>query len=49
MARILVVDDEKSIRYVLKDILEHEGYEVEEVEDGKSALKKIEDEIDKKN
>ena len=45
MARILVVDDEKSIRYVLKDILEHEDYEVIEVEDGPSALKKIEDEV----
>ena len=45
MARILVVDDEKSIRYVLKDILEHEGYEVVEVENGADALKRIEDEV----
>ena len=45
MARILVIDDEKSIRYVLKDILEHEGYEVVEVDNGEDALKKIEDEV----
>ena len=45
MARILVIDDEKSIRYVLKDILEHEGYDVEEAENGIEALKKIEEQV----
>ncbi len=39
MGKILVVDDEKSIRNTLKDILEHENYEVDVAEDGKEALK----------
>ena len=34
MARILVIDDEKSIRKTLKDILEYEKYQVEEAADG---------------
>ena len=38
MARILIVDDEKSIRETLKEILVYEDYEVEEAEDGKKAL-----------
>jgi DNA-binding NtrC family response regulator len=38
MARILIVDDEKSIRDTLKEILEYESYEVEEAEDGKKAF-----------
>lgn len=37
MARILVVDDEKSIRETLMEILEYEKYEVSEAEDGKEA------------
>ena len=41
MANILVVDDEKSIRNTLKDILEYEKYKVEEAEDGPSAIEKI--------
>ena len=36
--KILVVDDEKSIRYSMKEILQDEGYEVELAEDGPSAL-----------
>jgi two-component system, NtrC family, nitrogen regulation response regulator NtrX len=39
MARILVVDDEELIRDTLKDILEHEGYQVDEAADGAEALK----------
>ena len=39
MANLLVVDDEKSIRNTLKDILEHEGYTVDTAENGKEALK----------
>jgi two-component system, NtrC family, nitrogen regulation response regulator NtrX len=35
---ILVVDDEKNIRTALRDILEDEGYSVEEAEDGAKAL-----------
>jgi DNA-binding NtrC family response regulator len=41
MAKILIVDDEKSIRYTLKEILEYEKYEVEEAPDGEEALQKI--------
>ncbi|MGN0195373.1 MAG: sigma-54-dependent transcriptional regulator [Candidatus Cryptobacteroides sp.] len=36
--KILVVDDERSIRYSMKEILQDEGYEVELAEDGPSAL-----------
>ena len=35
---ILVTDDEKSIRNTLREILEFEGYEVEEAENGKEAV-----------
>lgn len=38
MASILVVDDEKSIRNSLKDVLEYEGHLVDEAEDGMSGL-----------
>lgn len=38
MASILVVDDEKSIRNTLKEVLEYEKYQVELAEDGKKAL-----------
>ncbi|MCB0477560.1 MAG: sigma-54-dependent Fis family transcriptional regulator [Crocinitomicaceae bacterium] len=38
MAKILVIDDEKSIRRTLKDILEFEEYEVHVAEDGKTGL-----------
>jgi DNA-binding NtrC family response regulator len=38
MARILIVDDEKSIRETLREILEYEGYEIEEAKDGEKAL-----------
>lgn len=37
--RILVVDDEERIRRLLKMYLEKEGYEIEEAEDGETALK----------
>lgn len=40
--RILVVDDEESIRQVLKRGLEKEGYRCETAEDGKVALQKLE-------
>ncbi|HKK68799.1 MAG TPA: sigma-54 dependent transcriptional regulator [Bacteroidales bacterium] len=43
MSKILVIDDEKSIRNVLKDILEYEKYTVELAENGKEGLKKIKD------
>jgi len=41
MSRILVIDDERSIRNTLKDILEYEKYEVELAEDGAKALEKV--------
>lgn len=41
MSRILIVDDDRPIRNSLRDILEYEKYEVDEAEDGPSALSKI--------
>ncbi len=38
MTRILVIDDESSIRNTLKEILEYEKFEVEVAEDGLEAL-----------
>lgn len=38
MAKILIVDDEQSIRYVLREILEDEKYEVSDAADGQAAL-----------
>lgn len=40
--KILVVDDEESIRVMLKGILSKEGYIVKVAKDGKEALEKIE-------
>ena len=40
MANILIIDDEKAIRYALREILEHEGHKVEEAEDGAAGLDK---------
>ena len=36
--KILIVDDEKSIRFALKDIIEFEGHEVALAADGKEGL-----------
>ena len=41
MAKILITDDEGSIRRTLKEILQHEKYEVEEAADGLDCLAKI--------
>ena len=41
MAKILIVDDDRSIRRTLKDILEFEKYDVEEAEDGLTCLVKV--------
>jgi DNA-binding NtrC family response regulator len=38
MPRILIVDDEKSIRNTLKEILEYEKYQVDEAKDGEEGL-----------
>lgn len=40
MAKILIIDDERSIRKALREILEFEKYEVDEAEDGKSGFEK---------
>lgn len=39
--RILVVDDEDDIRFLIRTLLSRQGYEVEEAEDGEVALKKL--------
>lgn len=44
MAKILIVDDERSIRRTLKDILEMEKYQVDEAEDGLSCMVKVKQE-----
>ena len=41
MSKILVIDDEKSIRNSLREILEYEKYEVDESSNGPEGLKKI--------
>lgn len=41
MAKILIVDDEKSIRDTLREILEYEKYEIDEAENGEVALTKL--------
>ncbi|GAA4412050.1 sigma-54 dependent transcriptional regulator [Nibrella viscosa] len=41
MAKLIIVDDEKSIRCALRDILEYEGYEVDEAKDGEEGLDMI--------
>lgn len=43
MNTILVVDDEKSIRNTLREILEYEKFQVEEAEHGQAGLKKLKD------
>jgi len=42
MTRVLVVDDEQNIRQVLVYVLEDEGYQVVEAQDGETALRLIE-------
>ncbi len=41
MSKILVIDDERSIRNTLKDILEYEKYEVDLAEDGMKGIEKV--------
>jgi two-component system, NtrC family, nitrogen regulation response regulator NtrX len=41
MAKILVIDDEKTIRDALRDILEYEGYEIDEAKDGEEGLEMV--------
>ncbi|MEO6456443.1 MAG: sigma-54 dependent transcriptional regulator [Ginsengibacter sp.] len=42
-ATILIIDDERSIRKTLTEILTYEGYNVEEAADGEEGLKKFKD------
>lgn len=44
--KILIVDDEKNIRDLLKFNLENEGYKTLEAKDGKEALEKVKENID---
>ncbi len=39
MARILIIDDERQVRELLRDILEEAGYDVAEASDGQEAMK----------
>jgi CheY-like chemotaxis protein len=40
--RVLVVDDESSIRFVLRVTFEGDGYDVDEAADGEAALEQME-------
>jgi two-component system, NtrC family, nitrogen regulation response regulator NtrX len=44
MAKILIVDDEMPIRRTLRDILEFEGYDVDEATDGLECVAKVQKE-----
>ncbi len=39
--RVLVVDDDRALRYTLRGLLEHAGMEIEEAGDGVEALEKL--------
>ncbi len=41
MSKLLIIDDERSIRRALREILEFENFEVHEAENGKEGLEKI--------
>jgi len=41
MSRILIIDDEQSIRRTLREILEYEKYQVEDVENGMDAIQLV--------
>ena len=41
MSKILIIDDQAPIRRVLRDILENESYQVEDVSSGMDALQVI--------
>lgn len=43
MSEILIIDDEKSIRKTLTEILTFEGYKIEEASDGEEGLRKFRD------
>ena len=39
--RILIVDDEESIRFLLREVMRREGYDVETVDNGESAVQLV--------
>ncbi len=41
MSKILIIDDERAIRRALKEILEFEGFHVDEAENGMEGLEKV--------
>ena len=41
MAKILIIDDERAIRNTLREILEYEEYQVEDIDNGIDALELI--------
>lgn len=41
-AKVLIVDDEKNIRFLLSEVLSHEGFDVTEAKDGQESLEKME-------
>ncbi len=41
MASILVIDDDQSVREVLRKVLERAGHTVSEAADGKTALRRF--------
>ena len=41
MAKILIIDDERSIRNAIREILEYEKFEVDEAEDGLQGVVKV--------
>ncbi len=43
MAKILIVDDEPRIRELIREHLQHAGYECDEATDGSAALAKLKD------
>lgn len=45
MAKILIIDDERSIRRALREILEFENFEVDEAEDGLEGLEKAKEQF----
>lgn len=45
MSKILIIDDERSIRSTLREILEYEQFEVEEAIDGQDGLYKLEQSV----
>jgi YesN/AraC family two-component response regulator len=44
MAKLLIIDDEKSIRKTLREILEYEKYHVDEAADGTEGLSMVQKE-----